>query len=43
VWVSYLAGGVLGALLVLRWDLWVLVAPLAALIVLIGVDLSRRS
>jgi uncharacterized membrane protein YoaK (UPF0700 family) len=43
VWLSYLVGGVLGALLVLRWDLWVLALPLAALAVLIGVDLSRRS
>lgn len=43
VWLSYLAGGVLGALLVLRWDLWVLALPLAALAVLIGVDLSRRT
>jgi uncharacterized membrane protein YoaK (UPF0700 family) len=43
VWFSYLSGGVLGALLVLRWDLWVLALPLAELCVLIGVDLSRRS
>jgi uncharacterized membrane protein YoaK (UPF0700 family) len=43
VWLSYLVGGVLGALLVLRWDLWVLALPLAALAVLIGVDLSRRT
>jgi uncharacterized membrane protein YoaK (UPF0700 family) len=42
VWLSYLAGGVLGALLALRWDLWVLALPLAALAVLIGVDLARR-
>jgi hypothetical protein len=34
---------VLGALLVLRWDLWALALPLAALTVLIGFDLSRRS
>ena len=43
VWLSYLAGGVLGALLVLRWDLWVLALPLAALAVLIVVDLARRA
>jgi uncharacterized membrane protein YoaK (UPF0700 family) len=43
VWLSYLAGGVVGALLVLRWDLWVLCFPLAALAVLIGVDLRSRT
>jgi len=40
VWLSYLAGGVLGALLALRWDLWVLVLPLAVLLVLIAVDFA---
>jgi uncharacterized membrane protein YoaK (UPF0700 family) len=39
VWFSYLGGGVLGALLVLRWDLWVLALPLAALALL---SRSRR-
>jgi uncharacterized membrane protein YoaK (UPF0700 family) len=43
VWLGYLAGGVLGALLVLRWDLWVLALPLTALIVLIGVDMRQRA
>lgn len=42
VWLGYIAGGVLGALLVLRWDLWVLVLPVVALTVLIGVDLRQR-
>ena len=42
VWLSYLAGGVLGALLALRWDLWVLALPLVVLAILIGVDLRRR-
>jgi uncharacterized membrane protein YoaK (UPF0700 family) len=43
VWLGYLAGGVLGAVLVLRWDLWALVVPLVALTVLIGVDLRQRT
>lgn len=43
VWLSYLAGGVLGALLALQWDLWVLALPLAALIVLIAVDLASSA
>jgi uncharacterized membrane protein YoaK (UPF0700 family) len=43
VWLSYLAGGVVGAVLVLRWDLWVLALPLAALTVLIAVDLRQRT
>jgi uncharacterized membrane protein YoaK (UPF0700 family) len=42
VWLSYLAGGVLGALIALHWELWSLTLPLAALAVLIGVDLTRR-
>jgi uncharacterized membrane protein YoaK (UPF0700 family) len=42
VWLSYLAGGVLGALLALHWDLWVLALPLVVLAILIGVDLRRR-
>jgi uncharacterized membrane protein YoaK (UPF0700 family) len=40
VWLSYVTGGVLGALLALQWDLWVLAVPRAALIVLIAVDLG---
>jgi hypothetical protein len=43
VWLSYLAGGALGALLALRWDLWSLALPLAGLTVLIGVDLRHRA
>jgi uncharacterized membrane protein YoaK (UPF0700 family) len=43
VWLGYLAGGVLGALLALRWDLWALALPLAALLVLIGVDVRQRA
>jgi uncharacterized membrane protein YoaK (UPF0700 family) len=41
VWLSYLGGGVLGALLTLRWDLWALTLPLAGLTVLIALDLRR--
>lgn len=41
VWLGYLAGGVLGALLTLRWDLWALALPLAGLTVLIALDLRR--
>lgn len=43
VWLSYLAGGVLGALLALRWELWALAFPLAGLVVLIGLDVTRRA
>ena len=42
VWLSYLVGGVLGAFIALHWQLWSLTLPLAALTVLIGVDLTRR-
>ena len=42
VWLSYLGGGVLGAFIALRWDLWSLAFPLAALAVLIGVDVARQ-
>jgi uncharacterized membrane protein YoaK (UPF0700 family) len=41
VWLSYLGGGVLGAFLALHWDLWSLGLPIAALVVLIGVDLFQ--
>ena len=40
VWGSYLAGGVLGAFLALRWDLWSLTLPLAVLAALIGQDVA---
>lgn len=43
VWLSYLGGGVLGAFLALRWDLWSLTLPLAGLAALIAVDLSRKA
>ena len=43
VWGSYLAGGILGAFLALRWDLWSLTLPLAVLAVLIGRDVARRA
>ena len=43
VWGSYLAGGVLGAFLALRWDLWSLTLPLAVLAVLIGKDVARQA
>jgi uncharacterized membrane protein YoaK (UPF0700 family) len=43
VWASYLAGGVLGAFLALRWDLWSLTLPLAVLLMLILVDFARRA
>jgi uncharacterized membrane protein YoaK (UPF0700 family) len=42
VWLSYLAGGVLGAFLAIHWDLWSLTLPLAILGVLIIVDVARR-
>jgi uncharacterized membrane protein YoaK (UPF0700 family) len=42
VWITYLGGGVLGAFLTLRWDLWSLTLPLAALVVLIAIDLARH-
>jgi uncharacterized membrane protein YoaK (UPF0700 family) len=41
VWGSYLGGGVLGAFLALRWDLWSLTLPLAVLGVLVAIDLAR--
>ena len=41
--VSYLAGGVLGAVLALHWDLWSLTLPLPVLAVLIGMDVARRA
>jgi hypothetical protein len=43
VWASYLGGGVLGAFLALHWDLWSLTLSLAALGVLIVVDVARRA
>ncbi|HMF04559.1 MAG TPA: YoaK family protein [Acidimicrobiia bacterium] len=43
VWASYLGGGVLGAFVALRWDLWSLTLPLAVLVALIAVDLSRHA
>lgn len=42
VWLSYLGGGVLGAFIALRWDLWSLTLPLVALLVVVGVDASRQ-
>jgi uncharacterized membrane protein YoaK (UPF0700 family) len=41
VWLSYLAGGILGAFIALRWDLWSLTLPLAALATLIAFDFSQ--
>jgi uncharacterized membrane protein YoaK (UPF0700 family) len=41
VWLSYLAGGILGAFITLRWDLWSLTLPLAALATLIAFDFSQ--
>jgi uncharacterized membrane protein YoaK (UPF0700 family) len=38
VWLSYLAGGVLGAFIALHWDLWSLTLPLAVLAALIILD-----
>jgi uncharacterized membrane protein YoaK (UPF0700 family) len=43
VWGSYLSGGVLGAFLALRWDLWSLTLPLAVLALLIALDVARRA
>jgi uncharacterized membrane protein YoaK (UPF0700 family) len=43
VWLSYLAGGVPGALLALRWDLRCLALPLVALTALIVTDVARRA
>jgi uncharacterized membrane protein YoaK (UPF0700 family) len=42
VWLSYLGGGVLGAFIALRWDLWSLTLPLVVLLVVIGVDAFRQ-
>ena len=41
VWISYLAGGVIGAFIALHWDLWSLTLPLGALVVLIAFDARR--
>ena len=41
VWLSYLAGGVLGAFIALHWDLWSLTLPLGALVALIAFDAWR--
>jgi uncharacterized membrane protein YoaK (UPF0700 family) len=41
VWLSYLAGGILGAFIALHWDLWSLTLPLAALANLIVFDFAR--
>ena len=41
VWASYLGGGVVGAFLAFRWDLWSLTLPLAVLVVLVAIDLAR--
>jgi len=43
VWASYLGGGVLGAFLAFRWDLWSLTLPLAVLVVLVAIDLARNA
>ncbi len=43
VWLSYLAGGVLGAFLAIHWDLWSLTLPLVVLGVLIVVDFDGRA
>ena len=42
VWLSYLVGGILGAYIALRWDLWSLTLPLGVLVALIAFDLLRR-
>jgi len=42
VWLSYLAGGVLGAFIALHWDLWSLTLPLGVLVTLIAFDASRH-
>jgi uncharacterized membrane protein YoaK (UPF0700 family) len=41
VWLSYLAGGILGAFIALHWDLWSLSLPLAVVVVVIALDLAR--
>jgi uncharacterized membrane protein YoaK (UPF0700 family) len=41
VWLSYLAGGVLGAFIALHWDLWSLTLPVSALGALIVFDVRR--
>jgi uncharacterized membrane protein YoaK (UPF0700 family) len=41
VWLSYLAGGILGAFIALHWDLWSLSLPLAVLVALIAFELAR--
>ncbi len=41
IWLSYLAGGVLGAFIALHWDLWSLTLPVSALIALIAFDVRR--
>ena len=41
VWLSYLAGGVLGAFIALHWDLWSLTLPIAVLVVIIAFDAWR--
>jgi uncharacterized membrane protein YoaK (UPF0700 family) len=41
VWLGYLGGGAAGAALALEWDLWALALPLAALVVLIVLDVRR--
>jgi uncharacterized membrane protein YoaK (UPF0700 family) len=43
VWLSYLAGGVLGAFIALHWDLWSLTLPLGVLVALIAFDASRAA
>ena len=43
VWASYLGGGVLGAFLAFRWDLWSLTLPLAVLVVLVAIDVARHA
>jgi len=43
IWASYLGGGVLGAFLAFRWDLWSLTLPLAVLVVLVAIDLVRNA
>ena len=43
VWLSYLAGGVLGAFLAIHWDLWSLMLPLVVLGVLIVIDFEGRA
>jgi hypothetical protein len=40
-WIAFVVGGICGALLSPRWQLGSLAAPIAALIVLIAIDLFR--